>query len=281
MKNCSLSFTRRDWECFKRRLTRWAAYRGIPLNRNDFILRRYRNHFRGRPAFIVGNGPSLRISDLDMLRGHLTLASNKIYLGFEETRWRPHFLFMEDAKVIEQSRPGLEDLGLVQLMLPDSVRLPQLDALYYHYHWMKLPPPLLPNFGSDPLSGFFWGFTITYTMIQWAYYLGVREIYLIGIDFRYAVNHPQSADRKGLTTYYQSRGELNHFHKDYYPTGTTWMVPDLEYQGKAFEAAGNHVSRFGGAIYNSTRGGALEVFPRRDFDDVMRIKPGKSEAWAA
>ena len=197
MKNCSLSFTRRDWECFKRRLTRWAAYRGIPLNRNDFILRRYRNHFRGRPAFIVGNGPSLRISDLDMLRGHLTLASNKIYLGFEETRWRPHFLFMEDAKVIEQSRPGLEDLGLVQLMLPDSVRLPQLDALYYHYHWMKLPPPLLPNFGSDPLSGFFWGFTITYTMIQWAYYLGVREIYLIGIDFRYAVNHPQSADRKG------------------------------------------------------------------------------------
>ena len=141
MKNCSLSFTRRDWECFKRRLTRWAAYRGIPLNRNDFILRRYRNHFRGRPAFIVGNGPSLRISDLDMLRGHLTLASNKIYLSFEETLWRPHFLFMEDAKVIAQSRPSLEDLGLVQLMLPDSVRLPQLDALYYHYHWMKLPPP--------------------------------------------------------------------------------------------------------------------------------------------
>jgi len=254
-------------------LERLAARAGIALGANNRALRAARGRHRGRAAFIVGNGPSLRVADLARLDGRLSMGSNKIYLAFEQTAWRPDYLFMEDRNVINQTASCLDRLDGVQLMMPHTVRLAYPRTLYYHYVWLKVPPPVRPDFGLDPMVAFYWGFTVTFTMLQWAFYCGVREVYLLGIDFNYPIASPDKVVRQGLTQYYASQGEATHFHKDYYPPGTQWMVPDLEYQRKAFESARDHYAAHGAAIFNATRGGRLDVFPRADLDEVLERNP--------
>ena len=39
---------------------------------------------RGRRAFIIGNGPSLKQTDLSKLKGEITFAMNRFYLAFPD-----------------------------------------------------------------------------------------------------------------------------------------------------------------------------------------------------
>ncbi|HQL39176.1 MAG TPA: hypothetical protein PKV95_06830, partial [Anaerolineaceae bacterium] len=43
-----------------------------------------RNQHAGKRCFIIGNGPSLRQTDLAKLRGEMTFGLNRIYLAFPE-----------------------------------------------------------------------------------------------------------------------------------------------------------------------------------------------------
>ena len=42
------------------------------------ILLQYKNRYPGQRCFILGNGPSLTINDLNWLKGEITFASNRI-----------------------------------------------------------------------------------------------------------------------------------------------------------------------------------------------------------
>ena len=52
-------------------------------------IRGYRDAYQGQRCFIIGNGPSLRVADLDRLKGEFSIASNSIYRLFGDTAWRP------------------------------------------------------------------------------------------------------------------------------------------------------------------------------------------------
>ena len=54
-----------------------------------------RGYLKGKRCFVIGNGPSLRISDLNRIKrnGDFTIASNKIYLAFGETRWEAEYIY--------------------------------------------------------------------------------------------------------------------------------------------------------------------------------------------
>ncbi len=56
-----------------------------------------RDCHRGRRGFIVGNGPSLRMEDLDRLQSEISFGSNKIYLAFDKTAWRPTYYSVIDV----------------------------------------------------------------------------------------------------------------------------------------------------------------------------------------
>ena len=45
-----------------------------------------RNEYLGRRGFAIGNGPSLRIEDIGSLSNEITLASNKVYFAFGQTK---------------------------------------------------------------------------------------------------------------------------------------------------------------------------------------------------
>ena len=53
-------------------------------------------------CFIIGNGPSLEVADLERLHKLLipTFAANRIYKIFDKTNWRPTYYSCEDPVII-------------------------------------------------------------------------------------------------------------------------------------------------------------------------------------
>ena len=190
-----------------------------------------KNKHYGQRAFLIGNGPSLQVSDLSLLEGEVTFASNKIYLAFGSTSWRPTYYCVEDDQVFLQNYADIHCLADVVKLVSNSLLqfgLPLNDAIYFNHRWNSFFPGL-PDFSVDPFEGVHWGSTITYTMIQLALYMGIKEIYLLGIDFKFEV--PKSAVHADQLIL--SVGEQNHFHKDYRKKGRGGISQTSTCSGRA------------------------------------------------
>jgi len=71
-------------------------------------LRPLQDAFRGRRAFLIGNGPSLNETPVERLRDELTFGVNNIYLHFERMGFQPTFYFAEDPSVIRHHRDDID-----------------------------------------------------------------------------------------------------------------------------------------------------------------------------
>ena len=229
-------------------------------------LKKYKNKHLNQRCFILGNGPSLTINDLNKLTNEITFASNKIYLGFDATIWRPNYYFVEDHLVLQQNYETIKHLHGFQKFFPNiSLKwAPKVrSGIYYNliYDFEKT------HFSDDPIKGFYWGATVTYSMIQMAAYMGFKEIYLLGIDFNFIGSSHKIAI--GDTGVFVSTGEQNHFHKDYRAQGEQWTVPDTAFQEKAFKTAQKYASTKNISIFNSSRKTQLTIFSLKVFDDLF------------
>jgi hypothetical protein len=231
-------------------------------------LRSLKNRHRGRRAFVVGNGPSLTIADLDRLHanGEVSLAFNKIYLAFAQTPYRPTYYMVEDPLVAENNFCVINNLRGFPKLFPHRLRpwfARDADTRFFNLVWdIRFPNP--PQFNPDP-EQMYWGSTVTYPALQWAVYLGCNPIYLIGMDFNFVEPSTKEMGGKVLV----GGGERNHFHPDYRPVGERWYVPNLHHQEISFGVARGFAEANGIQMLNATRGGKLEVFPRADFDRLF------------
>src|SRR5574338_723622 len=57
---------------------------------------------RGKRAFIIGNGPSLKQTDLSKLKNEITFGMNRIYLAFPELGFTTSYVCVTNDLVIEQ-----------------------------------------------------------------------------------------------------------------------------------------------------------------------------------
>ena len=115
----------------------------------------------------------------------------------------------------------------------------------------------MPKFSPDLEGRLSEGGTITYHLLQIAVYMGFKEIYLIGCDFKFSFGI--SVDGKMV----KDETVKDHFAKDDKKTDT---MPDLQKNLRAYRSAKRYADHHDIKIYNATRGGNLEVFERRDFD---------------
>jgi hypothetical protein len=224
----------------------------------------------GQRAFIIGNGPSLRINDFEFLKEEITFACNKIFLAFADTNWRPTYYSVEDHLVAQQNRDTIEALQGMVKFFPHTLAMHGVqfsNSLEYPFIWKDVFPEL-PGFSDDAHKGLYWGSTVIYTMMQMAVYTGIQEIYLLGIDFHFIVPS-RCADTTGKFKVYISEGERNHFHQNYRKPGELWHQANLEYQEKAFLAAKQFAEENKIKIYNATRGGRLEIFPRVNLEEAI------------
>jgi hypothetical protein len=249
---------------------RFLRSQGVSLTANDRKVAALKNIHQGRRCFIVGSGPSLKVEDLNRLKGEVTFACNKIYLAFEDTAWRPTYYSITDDLVAENNKTVIDSLDLNKIF-EENVRpffreesaiwLNSLQCCYENGEYDF-------RFSTNAFEGVYGGWTVIYLQMQLAFYMGIREIYLIGVDFSFEI--PNSTDQNcSDSEILTNEGEVNHFHPNYRARGEKWSMPRLDFQYKAFLEAKSTVESRGGKIFNASRYTKLDVFPIVDFENIV------------
>jgi GT2 family glycosyltransferase len=230
------------------------------------VFNALRNRYLGQRCFILGNGPSLEIADLNRLKNEVTFAANKIYLCFDQTEWRPTFYSVEDLLVAQNCKAEIMAMDRTTKIFAHHM-LPYLPRQANHHYTRWLPP--LDNrsphreFSTDLTKGICWGSTITYSMLQMAVHMGFKEIYILGLDHSYV--EPKNKRDGALI----SEGEVNHFHPEYRKPGEKWHYPVLDRLELSYQHAKDYCDTIDVKIYNASRFSKLETFPRANLDQVL------------
>ncbi len=230
--------------------------------------RSIRGKHRGSKAFVIGNGPSLQIADLTMLQNSISLASNKIYLAFESTPWRPTFFTIQDPFVWQKTKNELS-IHFKEVHVEDTEMLPVSSDLGLTVHtWRSLGPTSTPYrtppaFSGDMSRGAYGGFSVTFLNLQFAVHLGCNPIYLIGCDHYYQGEDDLPANSK------VAHRKQNHFIEGYRKPGEIVYNAPILNMTEAYRHARAYADEHGVTIRNATRGGHLEVFERVDFDELF------------
>jgi len=226
-------------------------------------LKRLKNTKLGKRCFIVGNGPSLLISDLELIKGEDTFAANLIYKIFDKTEWRPTYYFIQDRYA--DTGNSLDGLEIPYMFIGDYYwrkrGINNKNAICFHTHKRNVSGQI--GFSRDIECGVFDSYTITYSMIQVAAYLGYKEIYFLGMDHNYALSYDSSGNVK------RDESVKSHFFEDKNPDD---VIANIEGMNKAYIAARGYADNYGMKIINVTRGGRLDWFPRASLEEVLGIE---------
>jgi hypothetical protein len=227
-----------------------------------------RDLYTGRRCFVIGGGPSLSQTPLDLLTNEVTIASNAIFLLFGESSFRPTFYTVEDQLVAEDRAHAINQLrGMTKVFPADVWRHLKEDEETIYVNFKRGQYDGFPRFSDRLEEVVYWGGTVTFMNLQLAWYIGCREVYLLGIDHSY--QHPSSEDKVDGTVITSQSADVNHFHPDYFGPGYRWHDPRVDRMELGYIEARRFFTEHGGTIYNATVGGKLEVFPRVNLEDVI------------
>lgn len=234
-------------------------------------IRTYKNAFAGRRCFLIGNGPSLRAEDLTTLHEHgeLCFGFNRIYNIFEDTPWRPDFYISQDEKMLGGCVEVVDSLALpvkfVPIQLSWYYNINVHDAAYFHILPQGDTDAEAYRFSEDCAQGLYNSGTGMYTAAQLAVYMGITEIYLIGVDHHFRIS------RNNAGEIVVDNSVKDYFTDKYNEDKDRLYIPNTEKSTLTYIAMKQHCDARGVRAYNATRGGKLEVFPRVDFDDLFDI----------
>ena len=164
------------------RLKDWPAATFHPWRRDTRSrLAALHNSRAGQRCFILGNGPSLRQTDLSKLRNEATIGLNRIFLAFPEMGFQTSYLVSINDLVIEQSAVELQSLAIPRFFAWRAHRwLQPADDLFFLYTTYTGP-----RFARDVRGRLWEGATVTYVALQLAFYLGFETVILIGVDHNF------------------------------------------------------------------------------------------------
>lgn len=223
-------------------------------------LRKYKDAYKGRRCFVIGNGPSLRQTDLSLLKKEFTFGLNRIYLLFPELGFTTSCLVSVNDLVVEQFADDMQKLDLPKFItwrsrkyLKDHPRTIFIDTDFTGEE----------NFSRNAEGRIYEGFTVTYVALQLAYYMGFGEAILVGVDHNFQTKGPANLE-------VVSEGDdPNHFAPNYFGKGAKWQLPDLEGSERAYRLAQDAYQKAGRKIVDATVGGKLTVFPKVDYESLF------------
>lgn len=214
---------------------------------------------RGERAFIIGNGPSLKNTDLRKLKNEYTFGMNRIYLGFPEMGFETTYFLTVNSLVIEQCAEDIRNLKMPRFVCWRSHKeigaAPDLNFLHTTYTG--------PKFALDARGRLWESATVTYIALQLAYHMGFEEVILIGVDHNYA------AQGKPNTTIVSQGDDKDHFHAGYFGKGFRWQLPDLETSERGYHMARQAYEAAGRRVIDATVGGKLTIFPKAEYESLF------------
>lgn len=218
------------------------------------ILEKYRDLHEGERVFLLGSGPSLEHTPLDLLKSEYTIGVNSLYhidVSFD-------YYMVGDGNVWNHHKYQI--LGVNCPLFLSEVSGTKYLVNANHYDRLRkrkgVLSPILPirdgkgefNEGSlfaDPVVDKWYGrVSIMFSCLRLAFFMGYKEIFLLGVD----CSHQDGVHVDGSKGF--GRPQWNEDFNRYR------MVRD------SFKEKGVKIS-------NCTVGGNLEVFPRISLKEVI------------
>jgi hypothetical protein len=272
---------------------RFVGRQGEYRARIPWLLDSLQGRHKGQRAFIVGNGPSLRQTDMSKLKDEITFGSNRSFLGYEDWGYAFKYWGISDRLQIEMYREEYEE-GIDR----DSIKFFPFEYLPFFRVENACPIPVaseiffgdpaplrFPYFAERP-SMVFMAFTVTITLIQIAAMMGCNPIYLIGVDHSYpiarvkrrgqgevgfnptALAPPDELARKSKLGWDFWEGNAatgaTHF-TDKYTSNKVFVPPRTAWSESAYDYCRLWGERYGVEILNATVGTHLNSFPTVDY----------------
>ncbi len=229
-------------------------------------LKKYKNIHEGESCFFIGNGPSLKVEDIDKIYqlGIPTFAFNRIYYMFDSTQWRPTYYISQDEKMLSGSQNIINGLDIKHKFIPINMRW------YFNINIEGAEEFYLQGvkdsefwFSNDISRSVCWASTVMYTAAQFAAYMGFKKIYLIGVDHHFHI----SRSRDGNIIIDDS--VKDYFTDKYNKDRENLFIPSSDISTDTYYAMKKYCDELNIQVYNATRGGKLEVFKRVNIDKLF------------
>ncbi len=259
---------------------KWKIKKNIQLNNA------YRNINNGRRCFIVGNGPSLKTQDLSLLRDEYVFTVNEIMQSdVLYTSLQSNYHVLVDPCYF--NKQGCEYLlPLIQkahrikkdtVFFVDYRAKQSFDTMYnfiekrYFYSLLDILPQSKSKINLA--SATYHCQTVIQTAIYIALYMGFSEIYLLGCDMTGFLEYYEKTDHLKQEKFkhaYERNKEQEKMLSSLGYSNEFW----LKAFGKMFEIYNSIKTNIsnnypGVKIINLTRGGALDVFERKEYEEVV------------
>ena len=222
-------------------------------------LEKFKNIHHGEDCVLICNGPSLNKMDLTVLKDYHTIGLNKIYMIFDRFPLDLSYHVAVNQHVIEQSKGVIEELKCPSFLefVPGKKHIGKRE----HIHYVKNTPFL--DFYPDITEPIFQGGTVTYVAMQIAFFLGFKNVYLIGCDHSFA----QKGKANELQT--MEGDDVNHFDPNYFK-GKKWQLADLDTSEISYFMAKLFYEKHGRKIVDATVDGKLDIFDKEPFEEVLK-----------
>ena len=253
---------------FRAHLQNWCAL-NFAKTKNGKKIIQFKNCHKGERCFLIGNGPSLKFYDLNRLyeNNEICFGFNRIYHIFDQTKWRPTYYISQDEKMLRSCADIVSDLKLGIKFIP-------INLNWYHNIdikdavWFYLKTGLEDNgkpleFSDKPQSVLYNSSTCLYTASQMAAFMGIKQIYLLGVDHHFRV----SQNNQGKIVVDES--VQDYFTEKYNEDRKNLYVPNTEKSTLTYIAMKEQCEKRGISVFNATRGGKLEIFDRVNFDSLF------------
>jgi hypothetical protein len=236
------------------------ANRGLGLTANDRKIGSLKDKHKGQIGFLIGNGPSVRIEDLERLQGKVTFCCNRFYLAYDRMKFRPTYLGSTDKQMIMDFGMEMvaEHPGTVFFVCEERPDNPG------DFVWFKMKSRTPLEFSENVYDFIMPGGGTLITAIQIGYHMGITKFVLYGVDhnFNYEINE------NAKSVWERAKGDGNHFIENY-RSEKPWAPPVLWQAEGALLSCQVFLQSKRGWVKNATRGGQLDVLDRIDFDKIV------------
>jgi hypothetical protein len=235
-----------------------------------------KNLFAGKRIFIIATGPSIKEQNLGMLENEISISVSSFYLHEDFLKIKPKF------HLFAASHPPITDEQYIALVSDAGNKMPKGQKVLVSITEKHLieksgafenQKVYYYKLGHKPISAKI-DFTSSLPLIQTspqiatflAFYLGASEIYLLGCDHDWILNfgktrHFYSENQSSLTNSGYNEWQGKDFGNECEAYAHLWQV---------YRATKIYAEKQGIRIINSTKGGLLDVFPRKDLEGVLQ-----------
>jgi hypothetical protein len=224
-------------------------------------LRKLKNKYKDKKLVLLCNGPSLNKVDFELLKKSdvFCIGLNKINLLFDDTDFRPNLIVSVNKLVIEQNQHFFNSTKIPTILDSSAVdKIKKRENINFIH---SLPFQL--KFAGDITGSVCQGYTVTYVALQIAFYLGFKNIALVGCDHNFATKGSSNM------TVVSGDKDPNHFSDKYFSGGAKWQLPDLLGSEIHYKIAKEFFESKNRKIVNCTEGGKLEIFERMKLNEFI------------